>query len=347
MKTRVIAAFICTLALASTSVSVLAGGQQQPAPRKREQNANVTWERAVVVSPDAGPVVHGHMGGDQFVFLSSEMSVDGRIVKDSPYSAVAVTESIQTLTDGNRIVHKNSSSIYRDSAGRTRREQSLSRIGPYSSAGDTPNTILINDPVGEVNYILEPQSRIARKMNLPRKKVDVRLSPEDAAKLRGVHVASGPITEEHHKIAQEKMAQISVNQPGGGGGLVIARSENGKPRIAPQKESLGKQVIEGVEAEGTRMTITIPAGDIGNEMPIQIISEQWYSPEMHLVIMSRHSDPRTGERTYRLTNISRTEPASSLFEVPSDYTIRENASQERVNVELLQKKLREKANEQQ
>ena len=90
-----------------------------------------------------------------------------------------------------------------------------------------------------------------------------------------------------------------------------------------KKEDLGKQDIEGVVAEGTRTTVTIPAGEIGNERPIEIVSERWYSPELQLVVMTRHSDPRTGETTYKLTNINRTEPAKSLFEVPSDYTIKE------------------------
>ena len=89
------------------------------------------------------------------------------------------------------------------------------------------------------------------------------------------------------------------------------------------EEQLGKQIIEGVEAEGTRTTVTIPAGEIGNERPIEIVSERWYSPELQLVVMTRNSDPRTGETTYKLTNINRAEPAKSLFEVPSDFTIKE------------------------
>ena len=96
-----------------------------------------------------------------------------------------------------------------------------------------------------------------------------------------------------------------------------AREQNAKV------ESLGKQNIEGVEAEGTRHTVTIPAGEIGNERDIQIVSERWYSPELQTVVMTRHSDPRFGETVYKLTNINRSEPAKSLFEVPSDYTIKE------------------------
>jgi hypothetical protein len=82
-------------------------------------------------------------------------------------------------------------------------------------------------------------------------------------------------------------------------------------------------VIEGVEAEGTRTTITIPAGRIGNDKPIEIVQERWYSPELHTTILNKHNDPRWGETVYKLTKINRSEPDRSLFEAPGDYTVRE------------------------
>lgn len=88
-------------------------------------------------------------------------------------------------------------------------------------------------------------------------------------------------------------------------------------------ESLGTQVIDGVSAEGTRTTRTIPAGRIGNEKPIVFVSEVWYSPDLQVVVMTRRSDPRFGETVYKLTNIQRTEPPASLFQVPADFTVRE------------------------
>src|SRR5207245_2719393 len=94
-------------------------------------------------------------------------------------------------------------------------------------------------------------------------------------------------------------------------------------RPAPETESLGKQMIDGVEAEGTRYTFTIAAGAFGNEKPIQIVSDRWYSPELQVAVLSRHRDPRFGETTYRLTGITRGEPDKSLFEVPADYKIEE------------------------
>jgi hypothetical protein len=93
------------------------------------------------------------------------------------------------------------------------------------------------------------------------------------------------------------------------------------PEENVKTESLGKRTIEGVEAEGTRTTIQIPAGRIGNDRPIEIVSERWYSPELQVVVLSSHKDPFAGENVYRLTNINRAEPAAALFEVPRDYTV--------------------------
>jgi hypothetical protein len=89
------------------------------------------------------------------------------------------------------------------------------------------------------------------------------------------------------------------------------------------REQLGTQSIEGVMAEGTRVTFTIPAGKIGNERPIVTVNERWYSPELQTIVLTKNSDPRMGETTYRLTNINRSEPDPSLFQVPADYTVDE------------------------
>lgn len=87
-------------------------------------------------------------------------------------------------------------------------------------------------------------------------------------------------------------------------------------------ESLGTQTISGVAAEGTRYTRTIPTGQIGNEKPIVVTSERWYSSDLQMMVMTRHSDPRFGDSTYTLGNIQRSEPDAALFTVPSGYTLK-------------------------
>lgn len=97
------------------------------------------------------------------------------------------------------------------------------------------------------------------------------------------------------------------------------------PSSKAKTESLGKQVIEGIEAEGTRSTVTIPAGEIGNDRAIEIVSERWYAPALQIVVLSKHRDPWMGEHTYRLSNLSRSEPERTLFELPGGYTIKESS----------------------
>ena len=99
------------------------------------------------------------------------------------------------------------------------------------------------------------------------------------------------------------------------------------------KEDLGQQVVEGVMARGTRTTTTIPAGGIGNVQPIEIVSEQWFSDDLKVLVMTRHADPRTGETVYKLTNVSLAEPVRTMFEVPADYTVRDSVIRRKPELE--------------
>ena len=229
----------------------------------------------------------------------------GKTVQGAPYSAEAVTEIVQRLFDGNRIIRKTTASVYRDSEGRTRREQSLGTIGPWVAAGELPQTTFINDPVAGTQYVLNPRSRTARKMPAPRP-VDFRVS--------GIW-SQGAGT--HRAITRGEVPGIPVGTAGYSSVVGLHAPSRA------QTESLGKRLIEGVEAEGTRSTVTISAGEIGNELPIEIVSERWFSSELQTVVLSRRNDPRFGETIYRLVNINRSEPLPSLFDVPVDYTIQE------------------------
>lgn len=191
-----------------------------------------------------------------------------KVVKGIPFSATVVTESTQTLADGNRIVRSSASLIARDSEGRTRREQ---RGG---------SVLFITDPVADVNYVIEPRSRSAWKF-----------APSNAATARTPAESNG---------VSGRLSEATTNI---------------------NRESLGTQTIEGILADGIRMTRTIPAGQAGNELPVEITSEIWYSTELQTAVMTDKRDPRLGEISSKLTHIQLDEPAHSLFEVPADYTI--------------------------
>lgn len=228
--------------------------------------------------------------GPQADFLSSEMRFGDRVVKGSPYSAQFSTENTQTLADGTRITRKSNGAVYRSGDGRTRREQALGALGPVPMEGDPRQMVFINDPVAGSHYVLDVQERSARKMPFG----DGPPPPAGQPLPTGPPPPAGPPPQEFQRQPDEVTT-----------------------------ESLGKQTIEGVEAEGTRSTITIPAGRIGNDRPLKIVSERWFSPELQIVVLSKHNDPFAGENVYRLTSISRNEPPLSLFMVPADYRVME------------------------
>lgn len=308
---------LALLSLASASVAFA----QQPA------TGIVVKQQRIVQGPEGGPAPPPDAN---MVFFATE-SFGGKTVKGAPYSAEAVTETVQTLSDGNRIVNRITSMLYRDSEGRTRREQSLKGLGIFGTGEEPFKSIFINDPVAGVNYVLDSRRHTAHKsvpftFELNTKKgegqhFEFKVAPGTAGASGNVIVTAPLATISGPRGPNPSVDQFSLRTEAGIGETFVFRT---KPNNANEvKEQLGQQIIEGVVAEGTRTTVTIPAGEIGNERAIEIVSERWYSPELQLVVMTRHSDPRVGETTYKLTNINRNEPAKSLFEVPSDFTVQE------------------------
>jgi hypothetical protein len=281
-----------------------------------------------------------------FSFVNSEFVFDGKPIKGAPYSAEAVTETTQVLSDGNRIVNRSTATLYRDSEGRTRREQTLKAIGGVSAGAVPLQMIMINDPVAGVSYSLDPGSRRALKSPMGSFTFQRAVAGPGGnanSTTNFVFGAAGSDNETHLGIGtgagSGRGATITTTVPGtapaalaptvsltaqsiSGAGVYQATLSAGRSGEV-KKEDLGTQTIEGVAANGTRTIFTIPAGQIGNEGPIDIVDERWFSKDLQVTVMTRHADPRSGETVYRLTNINRTEPDHSLFEVPSDYQVKE------------------------
>jgi len=231
-------------------------------------------------------------------------------VTGAPYTATATTETTQVLADGNRIVNKTESLLARDSQGRTRRQETMSNIGPLAT--NAPKIVFITDPVAKLNYILDLNNQTAQVVKIPDAAPGVPGSPITAGMARPLAPNISPVTT-------EKRVVVSGSNPGVEQRIWVD-STNDPSQI--KTESLGTQVIEGVPAEGTRTTHTIPAGQIGNERPVEVTSEVWTSPDLQMVIMSRRNDPRFGETVYQLTDIKRAEPDPSSFQVPSGFALK-------------------------
>jgi len=235
-----------------------------------------------------GPGPMGGMGHDGIG--------EGKTVKGVPMSGELIVTRDQTLADGNSIHTQNQTTIYRDSEGRVRREIGFELNTPSTGAAKR-TMIAIMDPVSGNRYMLNPENKTAHQMPLHPSKP----GPGAPDAMHG-RMGVGPSTADAMRDMHPKM----------GAGPDAANLKT---------EQLGTKTVNGLQAVGTRMTRTIPAGEIGNLNPIEVATERWFSPDLQLPLLTIHHDPMMGTMTVKLVNINRGEPDASLFQVPSDYKL--------------------------
>ena len=267
---------------------------QESAPKEKVRTFTFTQNEPITMMAPFGMMQYERVPEGKIEFFSAEMAGAGEVVTAAPYTATATTENTQVLADGNKIVNKTSSFVARDSQGRTRRETDLHRIGTMQV--DSPKTVFINDPTNHTQYIFTPGGEATKVV---RSEGNWKESPQ-ILDLRG---SSG-----ERRVNEKIMVKVA------GPHDAQQRKENNEQI---KHEDLGTQTIEGVSAQGKRETVTIPAGEIGNERPIEIVTETWFSPELRTMVLRKHSDPRLGDSTYRLTDIKRNEPDAALFQPPA------------------------------
>src|SRR5262249_3142785 len=130
------------------------------------QKQEGTKDTAFFIQTSENKKLSGEPGADTFLFVGSEMAFEGGVVRGAPYSAQGTTTFTQVLADGNRISRQGTSQIYRDSEGRTRREETISAIGPWASGGEAVQIIHLNDPAAGTSFMLNPKGRTASKMTM-------------------------------------------------------------------------------------------------------------------------------------------------------------------------------------
>jgi hypothetical protein len=255
-------------------------------------------------------------------------------VKNAPFSAVVVTEYDRTLDNGGHIHRESRGKISRDNQGRMRTESQPPAVQPGSERYDH---ITINDPVQQIIVYLNPKNKTATilhfrdvgptaptasaKQQKPKEKTTIHMGgqpgigsgPTDTLGVPQVPSGQGNLPSAHPFQAPDgttsKMdATILTNTAGA--------------TIVP----LGTKIIEGVIATGTRTTRTINAGTMGNDKPIVCISDTWVSSDLKVAVLTETDDGQAGHSTMKLVNIVRSEPHASLFQIPADYTIKENVS---------------------
>jgi len=295
------------LALAGQTEKAMALGREDPG-----QQAKHAAEMLAMVQPD-------NDGGEpqqaQQKVMLELVAADAQVVKGKPYSADTSTETVQTLADGNRIVHRTVSKFYRDSDGRTRREQTFGNVDPEHPSPHEVK-VFIDDPVNGTAYVLDPGSNTAEKMQQARKVLDQPMSEDDGSRIM---VKTVNDTEFGGQGAPGRMLVKFRDEHPGDPNAFVVKLQDEKREVA--KEDLGSRNIEGVDCTGTRQTITIPAGAVGNEKPILIVTETWFAPSIGVVVESTSDDPRYGKTSYKLANVQLNEPARTLFEPPANFKV--------------------------
>ena len=278
-------------------------------------------------------------------------------VKDAPYSAEVISEKVQTLADGNQLSRKSTSMAFRDSAGRTRQEtlDSKGEVKSINIHDAVEGTRFVLSPGRKsatkisidkdlhkrIEAIKEKAKAMARdgkaqiiERSSPGEEIIVKRIETPAAdgkkevreevKVHVVRAGGGPGHDGAHVsgfVDGESIGQaISESMRHGPIGMSF---QDMKWSAKPTTTSLGSKDFDGVRAEGKRAGYTIPAGEVGNKNPIVVSTETWTSPELRVVVYSKHSDPRVGDSIYRLANLKRGEQPVSLFTVPDGYSVKE------------------------
>ena len=236
-------------------------------------------------------------------------------VTGAPYSAEGTTTVKMRMFDGTRIERSVSAKFFRDSAGRIRREQTVVGLEALDPGNDFRAVVTIVDHVGGVMYTLNPGTRTAHQLALSALKTSSPITAADqlakaraaladaAARLRANH----PDLEQYRRAVSDAEKRAEAEAIGG---------------AKPTRQSLGTKDIDGFTATGYRDVVIIPVGQVGNDKPIEIVDERWESAELKTALYTKHSDPRSGDVEFKLTKVSRQEPAKDLFTVPAGYEIR-------------------------
>lgn len=254
---------------------------------------NLSWAIAVAAqsgsaTANAGETNHGAREPAVTCGMTvSPMPSAMAAVRGAPYSLVRESSQVRTLADGTHIKYfSNSEKRFRDSQGRTRTEAPLC---PKMANDPDGALIQIHDPVSGFAYILDVQKHIAYRYLL---------------QVLGTSTVS------------RGAATLSPALP-------QARTERSYSADAPKEttEPLPAQTVDGVTVEGVRTTTVIAEGAEGNDRPMTVVRETWFSPYLNLPLLAKISDPRSGETTSRITNVDTSEPSPLLFQPPVDYKV--------------------------
>ena len=311
--------------------------------------------------PDIDMIVSSAMSE---AFSGAGFMTNTKQVKNAPYSAEVIAEKTQMLPDGNQISRKTSSLSYRDSAGRTRQETRNDKgdVRAVHIHDAVEGTRYVLSPYRKTATKISIDKDLKKRVEAIKEQANAMAKDGKAHIIERGHPGEeiivkrfeSPVTDGKKEIREE--VKINVIRTSGSAIAGTAGANTFAYRIGDSESmghafgesmqhgpigmsfkdmkwsgkavttQLGSKDIEGVRADGKSTAYTIPAGEIGNKNPIVVTTETWTSPDLQVVVYSKHSDARVGDSVYRLANVKRSEPATTLFMVPEGFSVKETPS---------------------
>lgn len=207
-------------------------------------------------------------------------------VVNQPYSAELVVDRVQVLANGTRVTRTLPNLRLYRDSAGRTRTDGPILTNPETGKERVVMAVIV-DPVAGFQYVLDPRRRIAHRRPLEAPALAVASSGAEAAAPAGAAQPAGP------------------------------------QRTA---EAIGSQWIEGVQAEGTRVTMGLAAGTPDAAPPVLPPTEYWMSPDLRVMVLQGRIDPQGGEVWNRLIHILRAEPDLGLFQPPADYRMVDETS---------------------
>jgi hypothetical protein len=268
-------------------------------------------------------------------------------VQRQPYMAEFKTTHVQTLADGTTITRETKEISALDSQGRRLNTNSMMFPGPSGQAEVLRTNV--HDPVENTEASWDTQNKTARVTKLPPEDQRHGCWVNDAGNYRvnygpihptarpgigsEVTVGAGAVPGSNFEIIRSGSASeqvvasssIVASMPVAAPGVVasVPPQAGANPAMnKPVREDLGTDAIEGVEVRGTRITRTIPVGQIGNDRPIVSTDESWMAPSLGGIVLRSVSDsPQTGKQTREVVSLAVGDPDPTVFQPPEGYKV--------------------------
>jgi hypothetical protein len=248
-------------------------------------------------------------------------SANSASAPQAPYTAEFKITHVQTLANGATITRETRVVMARDAAGRTL--TSTTQI-PSSPSRPELTFSFVHDPVSNTRTTWDSRSERAHVTQLVPQEAGPgcwSIRPGNGVVSNGGGSATGSVL-----VGSSPLVAVPASSPPAAVQLPdtpgSAQVPGAHPALLrPVREDLGSDTILGVDVKGERITRTVPAGQIGNDVPLVSTEEIWTAPSLGIVLRQLSDSPQSGKTTREAVSLDLNDPDPSIFQPPEGYEV--------------------------